>query len=176
MSLRASAFFASMSSLARLPGGLFYGCNMGDLSKRFSRKEFACGCGCGFETVDHELIENLEQLGDEFEMREDCERVAISINSGNRCAAHDRSIKIKIAEDQGVPYKPKDKPSEHLRGWACDFRMEYVYPDGRREKISDDEIADYLEMEHVARHGIGRYQGRTHYDVRTNGPARWDNR
>jgi len=68
------------------------------------------------------------------------------------------------------------KTSQHLKGVAADFWMELVYKNGKRKKISDDEIADELEKTYVAKHGIGRYKGRTHYDTRTNGPARWDNR
>lgn len=35
---------------------------MGDLSKHFSSKEFACKCGCGFAQVKPELITKLEKL------------------------------------------------------------------------------------------------------------------
>ena len=144
---------------------------MGDLSHRFSRSEFACPCGCGQEAVDFELINELESLGDHFEVADyNCERVAIHINSGNRCAAYDLEMKTR----EGIPIK--EKPSEHLFSWAADFRMEWVYADEPRKKIPDDDIADELERRHPGEHGIGRYKGRTHYDTRTNGPARWDNR
>jgi hypothetical protein len=35
---------------------------MGDLSAHFSRSEFACKCGCGFDDVKPDLIEALEAL------------------------------------------------------------------------------------------------------------------
>lgn len=145
---------------------------MGDLSKRFSRSEFACPCGCNMKAVDYELITELESLADYFEKLEPtCSRVAVHINSGNRCETYDKAMKIKNG------YEVKAKPSEHLFNWATDFRMEYVYPEtNQRTRISDDLIADTLEDRHLNEHGIGRYIGRTHYDTRMNGPARWDNR
>ncbi len=33
---------------------------MGDVSEHFSRHEFACKCGCGFQAVDTELIDIAE--------------------------------------------------------------------------------------------------------------------
>lgn len=150
---------------------------MGDLSKRLSRNEFACKCGCGFNQVDYELIRNLETCCDYFlQNRPDAKRVVIHINSGNRCAAYDRNLKIKQAREAGEVYRANPKKSEHLKGWAADFWLEYELEDGAREKIDDDEIANYLESAYVTKHGIGRYNGRTHYDTRTNGPARWDRR
>ena len=144
---------------------------MGDLSKRFSRSEFECPCGCNMKAVDYELITNLESLGDYFESLDpDCIRVAIHINSGNRCATYDLDMKLLNG------YELKDKPSQHLFNWASDFWMEYVYPEGtQRKRILDDLVADKLEELYPNKHGIGRYKGRTHYDTR-NGPARWDNR
>lgn len=130
------------------------------------------------EAVDYKLIENLEDCASHYEaLDSDCVRVAVHINSGNRCPAYDRNLKIKIAADKGVPYKPGGKPSEHLRGWATDFWMEYVYePPRPRAKIPDDDIADYLESRYIGRYGIGRYVGRTHHDTRTGPAARWDER
>jgi hypothetical protein len=144
---------------------------MGDLSKHFSRSEFACPCECGRDAVDYTLIRELESLAVYFEDENpSAERVAVHINSGNRCAAYDLEMKLR----DNIPVKVK--ASEHIFNWAADFRMEWVYPDGSREKIPDDDIADVLELWHEGEHGIGRYNGRTHYDTRTSGPARWDNR
>ncbi len=148
---------------------------MGTLSKRFDRTEFGCKCGCR-QAIDYNLVEALESCGDYFaEMDDKAERVAIHINSGHRCAAYDRALKIRQATERGEVYKP-GKPSEHIKGWAADFWMEWVYPTGARTKIHDDDIADYLEFEHVAKGGIGRYNSWTHLDCRPDGPARWDKR
>lgn len=57
----------------------------GDLSDHFSKAEFACGCGCGFDSVDLELVERLEEL------RAVVDR-PITINSGCRCWQHNSAI------------------------------------------------------------------------------------
>jgi len=145
---------------------------MNDLSKRFSRSEFACPCGCGQDAVDYELIINLESLADYFEQQEpNVSRVVVHINSGNRCKAYDYQLKIDLGHDMSKPSK-----SQHLFNKASDFWMEYVYSGKtQRKRIPDDLVADKLEEFYPNKHGIGRYKGRTHYDTRT-GPARWDNR
>ena len=138
---------------------------MGDLSKRFSRQEFACPCGCGFQTVDIELINELEKVADGFETLSGC-RVVVKINSGNRCAEYDHAMKIR----EGIPIL--EKPSQHIRGWAADLTMEYRFLFGRREKIPDEIVADELELNNPTRFGIGRYSNWTHFDVRPS-RARW---
>ena len=134
---------------------------MGDLSRRFSRHEFACRCGCGFDTVDHELIIVLERMGDHFEDLHNGKRVKIHINSGARCPAWNKA--------QGGA-----DTSQHLFGRAADHWVEVVTDDGDR-KIPDDVVADYYESTYPDRYGLGRYVGRTHIDTRSSQfPARWD--
>jgi hypothetical protein len=58
---------------------------MGDLTKNFSRWEFACRCGCGFNTVDFELLINLQVLRDEINS-------PINIISGCRCPKHNLNV------------------------------------------------------------------------------------
>ena len=70
------------------------------LSKNFSRSEFACRCGCGFDTVDAKLISVLQDVRNQFG--------AISINSGCRCEAHNK-------------YIGGSKNSQHLLGRAADI-------------------------------------------------------
>lgn len=135
---------------------------MGDISKRLSRHEFACKCGCGFDTVDAKLPLALEDAAEHF-LTSKFVRVVIHINSGSRCLEHNRK--------QGA----KDD-SQHVFARACDFWMEGVLENGTRKKISDDKIADYLTDKYQGMWGIGRYTGRTHLDTRTFGPARWDKR
>ena len=149
---------------------------MGDVTAYFSRSEFACNDGCGFDAVDVELTNNLEELAAGF-LKENtkAKQVLIHINSGNRCRDHDRSIKIKQAQRKGKKYVERKSTSQHLKGLAADFWMEFLYENGVRSRISDNRIAEVLEMRYVGKHGIGRYDNRTHYDVRRN-PARWDNR
>lgn len=104
------------------------------------------------------------------------ERVACHINSGYRCLWYDAKLKGMRPQD----FNGKKK-SEHVWGIAADFWLEYVLVERDsngsqiRRKIDDDKIAAYLESQYIGRCGIGRYDGRTHFDVRPSS-ARWDNR
>ena len=117
---------------------------MGDISKHFSRHEFACGCGCGFDVVDAELITVLEDLREYFIS-------PIHVNSGARCPQHNQ-------RERG------GKNSQHKLGKAADV---YIH------SVSSMDVADYLEYKYPHKYGIGRYHGRTHIDVR-GVRARWD--
>ncbi len=91
---------------------------MGDLTKRLSRSEFACRCGCGFDTVDHALPYILEEAADYFEdtiIR--AVRVRIHINSGCRCPEYNREI-------------GGSEKSQHTLGRAADFTLSIEKADG----------------------------------------------
>lgn len=77
---------------------------MGDLSRNFSRHEFACKCGCGEAEVSPFLIEVLQRLRDIL-------GVPITVTSGRRCAKHNAAV-------GGA------KNSQHLQGLAADIRAE----------------------------------------------------
>jgi uncharacterized protein YcbK (DUF882 family) len=81
---------------------------MGDLTRNFSRFEFACKCGCGFDTVDFELVNYLQQSSDFFEKR-------TTITSGCRCPAHNKNV-------GGEPL------SWHLRARAADHVVHDIPP------------------------------------------------
>lgn len=81
---------------------------MGDLSENFSRREFACKCGCGKDTVDVELLKYLEQIRSHFDAR-------VTVTSGNRCASHN-------ARAGGLP------TSQHLVGRAADIVISNIDP------------------------------------------------
>ena len=119
---------------------------MGDLSAHFSRSEFACKCGCGFAQVKPELINKLEKL------RELCGNKPLKINSGCRCAKHNKTV--------GGASK-----SQHLYGTAADVALV--------PGLSVDEMAKLAEQ--AGFDGIGKYNGRIHVDVR-GAKARWDYR
>jgi zinc D-Ala-D-Ala carboxypeptidase len=118
---------------------------MGDLSKNFSRWEFECKCGCGFDQVDPRLIESLQRLRDLLS-------TPVNINSACRCEKHNRD---KGGEDD----------SQHLVGRAADIWCKGIKP----RKIA--EIAKQIPEFHNG--GIGIYKTFIHLDVRINGPARW---
>ena len=71
-----------------------------DLTKNFSRSEFACKDNCGFNTVDYALVLELQRLRDTFG--------PIKINSACRCEAHNRAV-------------GGGEKSQHLLGRAADI-------------------------------------------------------
>ena len=119
---------------------------MGDLSAHFSKKEFACKCGCGFNTPAPELVEKLEKL------RELCGNQPLHINSACRCEKHNAKV-------GGSPN------SQHKLGHAADVR--------KILGISIDEMA--RKAERAGFNGIGKYDSFLHVDVRGT-RARWDYR
>ena len=74
---------------------------LGDMTKNFSRREFACKCGCGADYIDSLLVETLQVI------REDA-GVPLIINSGVRCVKHNKKV-------GGVPN------SQHTLGKAADI-------------------------------------------------------
>jgi uncharacterized protein YcbK (DUF882 family) len=116
---------------------------MGDLSRHFSRREFACRCGCGQDTVDAELVTVLQRLRDHFAK-------PVLITSGNRCAAHNRAC-------NGAPN------SLHRISRAADVRVGGVPPEA---------VYVWLDAEYPACYGLGRYTNWVHIDTRQV-RARW---
>lgn len=121
----------------------------------FSRKEFACKCGCGYQTVDAELLEVLVDLRNFFGRR-------VFINSANRCEEHNKA-------EGGAPKKDGQRysGSKHMWGIAADIRVDGHTPDS---------VAEYLLSKYPNKYGIGRYNSFTHIDVQPGGARRWDNR
>jgi len=58
---------------------------MGDLTENFSRKEFACRCGCGFDKISLCLVHRLQVVRDIFGL-------PIIINSGCRCKEYNKKV------------------------------------------------------------------------------------
>lgn len=74
----------------------------------FTRSEFECKCGCGFDTVDYKLVEVLDKVREHFGKK-------MHINSGCRCRIHNH-------ETGG------SRKSQHLRGRAADVMVEDIEP------------------------------------------------
>ena len=123
---------------------------MGDLTMHFDRSEFACSCGCGFDTVDFDLLEILAEARDYFNK-------PITINSAARCLIHNRTP----VSEGGAGSNDK---SQHVIGKAADIVIDGVDP---------SRVADYFEDSYQGGCGIGRYKDFTHIDSRDY-PARWD--
>jgi hypothetical protein len=140
---------------------------MGDISKNLSRHEFACECGCGFDTVDVELVEVLQDAADHFAFIDVIE-VRIDITGPNRCVEHNE----KVQKEYNPNYVPYSSKTQHMYARAADWKL---FNRATGEQIDPDRVADYLEDKYPGKYGIGRYSNRTHTDTRTNGPARWGN-
>lgn len=114
-----------------------------NVSTHFKRSEFACRCGCGFDEIEQDLVDVVEDVRCHFD-------ASTFIDSGCRCEKH----------NQAVGGKPK---SQHRLGKAADIKVKGVAP---------KEVADYLESKYPNKFGIGRYKTFTHIDVRAV-KARW---
>jgi len=113
------------------------------LSKHFDRSEFACKCGCGFDVVDVQLLEMLEDIRERF-------MKPVKINSACRCPEHNKAV-------GGSP------TSQHLLGKAADIVVSDEQPGF---------IGNYVDAKREDSFGIGVYETFTHIDCR-DGKARW---
>lgn len=113
------------------------------ISPHFHRTEFACNCGCGFDTVDTDTLSVLEAVRTHFGK-------PVIINSGCRCPDYNAKV-------GGAPN------SQHTLGRAADIRVQGVEP---------SDVYDWLAANFPTA-SLGRYATFTHVDTRSHGPARW---
>lgn len=113
-------------------------------SPYFKREEFACKCGCGFDTVDTELLDILDDVREYF-------NAPVTINSACRCEKHNEEV-------------GGSKGSQHKLGRAADIVVRGKTP---------EEVHDYLDSKYPDSYGLGRYSTFTHIDSRDN-KARWN--
>lgn len=116
------------------------------ISENFTRAEFACKCGCGFDRIDFRLVEWLQEIRDALGK-------PVVVSSGCRCRKH----------NERVGGSPK---SQHVEGKAADIHSPGVsLKDLYRLAESNDKAAEG---------GIGLYpqNGFIHVDVRGY-KARW---
>lgn len=123
---------------------------MGDLSEYFSRKEFACNCGCGFDTVDTVTHYILVDLRKHFVEKYPERNVYITINSGCRCLGWND-------HEGGSDY------SLHVEGKAADTVVHNVPP---------AEVWGYLVVKYPGKFGLGLYRDFVHIDCRSGMPWR----
>lgn len=74
---------------------------MGNISKNFDRKEFACSLCCGKDNINMKLVETVQAIRDTI-------GAPVVINSGVRCADKNKEV-------GGVPN------SSHMAGLAADI-------------------------------------------------------
>jgi uncharacterized protein YcbK (DUF882 family) len=110
---------------------------MGDISENFSRSEFACKCGCGFATVDVDLLKVLEVVRKRFKR-------PVKINSACRCNNYNEMV-------------GGSQSSKHKQGIAADIVVAGVKP---------YDVYLFLDGHMPNNYGIGVYKTFTHIDIR----------
>ena len=138
---------------------------MGDLTRNFSRWEFACSCGCGFDDVSYNLLDYLEITRAFFGNK------PITITSGCRCEEYNERLRDQYMRMGKPPNQWPAKNSLHLPQnddlcHAADFWV---------REISANTVATFLERIFPHKCGVGRYINRTHLDDRPV-IVRWDAR
>lgn len=118
----------------------------------FQRKEFECQCGCGFDTVDYELVRILDDVRAYFNK-------PVTITGGNRCYRHNEVIQKKYNPD----YVAGSSRSKHLDARAADFTVKDTAP---------QLVYNYLHAKYPDTYGLGLYHNRVHVDSRFE-KARW---
>lgn len=129
---------------------------MGDLAKNISRNELACRCGCGFDSMDVETIEAVQDACRYFADRLHVDRVTLRINSAARCLEYNR----KPAAEGGPG---SNDTSQHTKARAMDIRIEGVSP---------AELYHYFDTKYPGKYGVGLYASFVHIDTR-GARARW---
>ncbi|MBL4839049.1 MAG: hypothetical protein JKY34_15885 [Kordiimonadaceae bacterium] len=128
---------------------------MGDLSFNLSRWEMACRCRCGFDTVDVDLVKNIQEICNHFADKYEG-RAALIVTGPNRCDAHN-------AETPGAA-----PGSLHTQAKAMDFKLKV---DGKH--IPPREVYDHINEAYPNQYGLGLYSNRVHFDVRSGAAERW---
>lgn len=132
---------------------------MGDISKHFSRAEFACKCGCGLDNIDLRLMPILEMV------RSYNGHTSLTPSSGCRCLSHNE----KVQKENNPGYLPFGSQSKHL-------------PDPQEEGMChavdvpvDDPVNVYNFLCSLlpGTYGIGLYPWGIHVDTR-HMMSRWD--
>lgn len=104
----------------------------------FKRSEFACKCGCGFDTVDAELLAILVNLRRHYGQ-------PITIHSGCRCQKHNKAVGGVIN-------------SQHLIGRAADVTV---------KNVDLKTVYEYLCTTYKGKYGFKLYKTFVHLDSRS---------
>lgn len=124
------------------------------MTKNFKQSEFDCKCGC---EMPEDVLANVTKLANQLQYVRDNVAMPITINSGYRCQAHNKSV-------------GGSENSQHLLGKAADIVINGLDP------VLDtyDYLDDLILTGEILQGGIGMYKTFTHYDIRKT-KARWNN-
>lgn len=139
---------------------------MGDLTNNFSRAEFACKCGCGFDTVDAVLLRALQSCVDSFKTNSG-KAVSMIINCGCRCKRHNDSLKSRFVISGGKHGENTAPNSQHIYGRAADLVLLVD-----RKRVPPKEVSAYFK-EHFKELSVGTYASFTHVDSRSGAAKFW---
>lgn len=114
------------------------------ISENFTRVEFECSCGCGFDTVDSELLRLLENIRAHFDK-------PVLVNSACRCVAHNTAV-------------GGGQHSQHLYGRAADIVVAGIDPAivaELAEQLGAGGVGKYETFTHVdsRSNGPARWEG-----------------
>ena len=109
------------------------------LNEYFKRSEFACKCGCGFNTVDTFLLHVCTLTREHFGL-------PLIVTSGCRCEKHNEAV-------GGRP------GSKHRLGNAADIKIQGIEPQA---------IYNYIDCLYPDFLGLGLYATHVHVDSRTD--------
>ena len=151
-------------------GFFLFGEPMGDLTNNFSRGEFRCHCGCEFDEINLELVNQIQRFRDLLWIRVGFE-VPITVTCGCRCEKHNARV-------GGAPH------SYHMAGMAVDitFGSEITFWKISHIPLIGAQLAyqaNKLGLLNIG--GIGAYpkQNFIHLDIRSgnsgsgSGPVTW---
>lgn len=120
------------------------------LTKNFTLEEFACADGTPVpQTMPHSL--NIEKLADQLQLIRDFFGAKVTINSGYRTPAYNKSIR-------GA------RNSQHMQAAAADIVVE-----GHSPAEVQFALEGLMRLGIIVDGGLGRYKRFTHYDI---GPRR----
>lgn len=139
---------------------------MGDLTKNLSRYEFACECGCGFDTVDYGLVVMIQGAVDHFS-REHNTPCKVEISGPNRCLFQDE----KVQREADKKYEPYSSESTHKDAKGADIKISYLR--GEWKPVPASDMYKYFDKKYPDSKGLGLYSNRVHVDSRDK-KARWN--
>jgi len=124
------------------------------MTKNFKKSEFDCKCGCDMPV---DVLANITKLASQLQYIRDNVALPITINSGYRCEAHNKSV-------------GGSENSQHLLGKAADIVINGLDP------VLDtyDYLDDLMRTGEILQGGLGMYKTFTHIDIRKI-KARWNN-